>query len=398
MSSGYELHQKLRTKTVRLVKKKQYDEAISTLHSGALTLLSQSEQGSGCDLAVYMIDVYTTKDQPVDSESRDRITEILAQAAPDFWRKKVVDAAVKWSVKASGASTGDPLLRLFIAKMYAKEGDFEHAEGHFLASCIETEQTYAVESAPKSYAQAMAEWLTAFAQQASQQQGETRSADAIARIEAGRFALRATIPLLANHAVKPALSFQEKYLSLVTSSLKSLLLPVTPNPRPYTPPGSPTPSTDIQLYLTANPDLNFSQLAVALVSESHKLQRRVPEWLRNAWIQLVRQYEREAPSLLEEDGVREAIPRIGEDWFGLKVQRGGGGGNMLNEMMASLFGGAPAGGAGQGRAEEKRQIQGAGAAPKPKSAVQGGAPAPTATQAAANPTATADDLVDDEMD
>ena len=74
MSSGYELHQKLRTKTVRQVKKKQYDEATQTLYQGALDLLDQKEQGSGCDLAIYMIDVYGIKSQPVDSESRGRST------------------------------------------------------------------------------------------------------------------------------------------------------------------------------------------------------------------------------------------------------------------------------------------------------------------------------------
>lgn len=403
MSSGYELHQKLRTKTVRQVKKKQFDEAISTLHQGALDLLAQNEQGSGCDLAIYMIDVYGIKNQPVDSESRDRITDILAAAAPDFWRKKVVDAAVKWSVKASEAPTGDPLLRLFVAKMYAKDGDYEHAEQHFLASCVETEKTYAVESAPKAYATAMAEWLAKFAKQAAEQEGETRGADAIQRIEAGRFALRATIPLLANHAVKPAMAFQEAYLDIVTKSQKSLLLPVSPNPRPYVPSGSPTASSassGLQLYLTANADLNFSQMAVALVSESAKIKSnnptaRVPDWLRNAWVNLVRQYEREAPALSQEDGIRSAIPSIGSEWFDLQQQRNQG--NMLSDMMASLFGGPNAGasgGAGGNKPAQPAQIKGAGAAPKPLSA-----PAPAAASGAASaPAAVADDLVDDEMD
>ncbi|CDR87186.1 related to GET4-protein with a role in insertion of tail-anchored proteins into the ER membrane [Sporisorium scitamineum] len=403
MSTGYELHQKLRTKTVRQVKKKQYDEAISTLHQGALDLLSQSEQGSGCDLAVYMIDVYGIKDQPVDSEARDRITDILAKAAPDFWRKKVVDAAVKWSIKASGASTGDPLLRLFVAKLYAKEGDYEHAEAHFLASCVETDKTYAVESAPKAYAQAMAEWLAKFAKQASEQEGEKGEADAIQRIEAGRFALRATVPLLANHAVKQALAFQQVYLTTVTASLKSLLLPVTPNPRPYVPPGSPaTPAstTELQLYLTANADLNFSQMAVALVSESAKHSpQRVPDWLRNAWINLVRQYEREAPALTQEDGIRAAIPQIGADWFGLQQPRNQG--NMLSDMIASLFGGPSGAGAGGAAAEKKdqpAQIKGAEAPPKPLSAPAAETTAGAAQRQAAPAAAVAEDLVDDEMD
>ena len=403
MSSGYELHQKLRTKTVRQVKKKQYDEAISTLHSGALDLLSQSEQGSGCDLAIYMIEVYGIKNQAVDSESRDRITDILAQAAPDFWRKKVVDAAVKWSIKATGAATGDPLLRLFVAKLYAKEGDYEHAEPHFLASCVGSDKTYVVESAPKAYAAAMADWLAKFARQAAEQPGESRNADAIQRIEAGRFALRATVPLLANHAVQPAITFQEAYLTTVTATQKSLLLPVTPNPRPYVPPGSPAPAagaTGLQLYLTANADLNFSQMAVALVSESAKLRSspqaaRVPDWLRNAWINLVRQYEREAPALAHEDGVRAAIPQIGAEWFGLQPPRNQG--NMLSDMMASLFGGQPSAGQAGEQQKQQQQIKGAGAPPKPLAPTSAAAGS-SSGQAAAAPSAVADDLVDDEMD
>lgn len=385
MSAGYELHQKLRTKTVRQVKKKQYDEAITTLHQGSLQLLSQSEQGSGCDLAIYMIHVYGIKEQAVDSEARDRITEILAQAAPDFWRKKVVDAAVKWTVKATGASTGDPLLRLFVAKMYAKEADFEHAEPHFLASCVETDQTYAVESAPKAYAQAMVDWLVQFAAQAAQQQGETRDAAAIQRIEAGRFALRATIPLLANHAVQAAITFQQTYLSLVTAAQKSLLLPVTPNPRAYTPPGSSTP-TSMQLYLTANADLNFSQMAVALVSESSRIapsHTSVPDWLKSAWINLVRQYQREAPALSHEHAIRAAIPQIGSQWFGLHPPKSQG--NMLSDMMASLFG-TPA--------DSKPLPAQIAAGPPPKPLAN---PTPSPSTQPPPPTV-ADDLVDDEMD
>ncbi|SNX83364.1 related to GET4 - protein with a role in insertion of tail-anchored proteins into the ER membrane [Melanopsichium pennsylvanicum] len=406
MSSGYELHQKLRTKTVRLLKKKQYSEAISALHDGSLNLLSQGEQGSGCDLGIYMIDVYTTASTPVDSESRDRITDILEKAAPDFWRKKLVDAAVKWSIKATGASTGDPLLRLWLGKMYAKEADYEHAEPHFLTSCVETEQTYAVESAPIAYAKAMAEWLVKFAHMASEQECEGRGIDAITRIEAGRFALRATIPLLANGAVKQAISFQESYLSTVTSSQKSLLLPVTPNPRPYVPPGSPAgASTELQLYLTANPDLNFSQMAVALVSESLKIKTnsnggagRVPDWLRNAWLQLVRQYAREAPALSHEDGVRAAIPQIGQDWFGLQMQRQGG--NMLNDMMANLFGGGTtqtAGGAKEKQIQQQ-QIKGPGSAPKPLMAPTTVAQSAGTAPASSSAKTVADDLLDDEMD
>ena len=67
---GYELHQKLRTKTVRLLRKKKYDEAITALYDGSLKLLDSHEQGSGADLALYLIDVYEQAGIKVDDTSR----------------------------------------------------------------------------------------------------------------------------------------------------------------------------------------------------------------------------------------------------------------------------------------------------------------------------------------
>ena len=68
-AGGYELHQKLRTKVVRQLQKKKYAEAIKVLYDGSIKLLDMNEQGSGCDLAVYLIDVYNQASTPVDKES-----------------------------------------------------------------------------------------------------------------------------------------------------------------------------------------------------------------------------------------------------------------------------------------------------------------------------------------
>ena len=56
--SGYDEHQRLRTKAVRLLAKKNYPAAITLLHDGSVRMLEAKEQGSGCDLGIYMIDVY----------------------------------------------------------------------------------------------------------------------------------------------------------------------------------------------------------------------------------------------------------------------------------------------------------------------------------------------------
>ncbi|SPO38468.1 related to GET4 - protein with a role in insertion of tail-anchored proteins into the ER membrane [Pseudozyma flocculosa] len=386
--SGYELHQKLRTKTVRQVKKKQYDEAISTLYQGAIDLLDQKEQGSACDLALYMIDVYGFKSQQVDSESRDRITEILGKAQPDFWRKKVIDAALKWSAKASDAPAGDPLLRLYIAKMLAKESAYHLAEPHFISACIPAPTTYTIESAPKAFAQMMLDWLVEHSKAATEVEGETRDTNAIERIEAGRFALRGVMPFLTG------------YIELTTTRQKSLLLPVQPNPRPYVPPGSSgsAAKSDLQLYLTANADLNFAQMALALCIEGDRIKstgsgsRAAPDWLKSAWTALVRQYEREAAALQQEEGVRETIPHLSAIYFDIQPPRAQS--NMLSDMMASLFGG---GGPAAGGASAARATQPAATsikqAPPPSKPAQTAAPASTSA-----PSAQADDLVDDEMD
>lgn len=68
--SGYDEHQRLRTKAVRLLSKKNYSAAITLLHEGSVKMLKASEQGSGCDLAIYLVDVYGQAGVKPDAESR----------------------------------------------------------------------------------------------------------------------------------------------------------------------------------------------------------------------------------------------------------------------------------------------------------------------------------------
>jgi hypothetical protein len=56
---SYDLHQKLRTTSVRQIKRKDYAGAVTTLYDGAKSLLEQKEYGSGCDLGVMMLDAYS---------------------------------------------------------------------------------------------------------------------------------------------------------------------------------------------------------------------------------------------------------------------------------------------------------------------------------------------------
>lgn len=118
--SAYDTHQRLRTKGNRLLRKKAYEDAIKTIGDGAIEMLEQKEQGSGCDLGVYLADIYEQADRSCDEESRSRLVKIISLAANDFWRKKVIDTAIKWSVQASGNPAGDSQLRLSIAEVLAK--------------------------------------------------------------------------------------------------------------------------------------------------------------------------------------------------------------------------------------------------------------------------------------
>lgn len=97
------------------------------------------------------------------------------------------------------------------------------------------------------------------------------------------------------------------YISRLVQKHPNLLLPTKPNPKPYAPPAGMSAPADSpqQLYLTASPDLNFAQMAFAMVSQAvdHKRKTggaRVPDQLREGWSALVNQYEQEADSVDDE--------------------------------------------------------------------------------------------------
>lgn len=65
--------------------------------------------------------------------------------------------------------------------------------------------------------------------------------------------------------------------------------------------------------ITANPDLNFGQMALALSLHAKAAKAssgRVPDGLKNAWVALVRQYEREGDAIHEE-GISDVSVLLG---------------------------------------------------------------------------------------
>lgn len=182
--------------------------------------------------------------------------------------------------------------------------------------------------------------------------------------------------LLSLESPQAARGFLSIFLSRLVSKHPTLLLPVTPNPKPYTaPPGAEAvgvaPPSGLQLYVTANPDLNFGQMALALSLHAYAAKttgsKRVPDALKSAWAGLVRQFEREADTL-HEDGIGEVsdlfcaapwyahlsfadvrpltpqtINPISTYYFQLQAQRPQG--NFMQDMLSSLMGGGGAKGA-----------------------------------------------------
>ncbi|KDN52747.1 hypothetical protein K437DRAFT_292855 [Tilletiaria anomala UBC 951] len=377
--SGYDEHQRLRTKAVRLLSKKNYPAAIALLYEGSMKMLQAGEQGSGCDLAIYMIDVYGQAGVELDKTSRDRIFQILKLAKADFWRKKLTDAAVKWSTKASGAD-GDPALRYEVAKLLWKEGSYLQAEPHFHASIpapsddnVASDSTE-LQEAPANLGSMMVDWLEVHATKSVELRSHGKSGEdkdgpdaaAIQRIEAGRFALRGLFLLLIAGKVPAAHSYLKSFISKLVAhpACKTLPLPMEPNPRTFSPPAGVnapparqiTPSGEqsdyVQpLWLTANADINFAQMCLGLVdcawrvkgeakglSQSERGAARAPDALRNAWIALARQYVKQGVAGSVDDVVGEGINTLSGLFFDLQPPRAQG--NMLADMMSSLFGGS----------------------------------------------------------
>lgn len=66
----YEAHQKTRTFASRYSKSGQFDTAIQVLFQSARELLKAGQQGSGTDLTTFLLEVYDSKGEEINEESR----------------------------------------------------------------------------------------------------------------------------------------------------------------------------------------------------------------------------------------------------------------------------------------------------------------------------------------
>ena len=76
---AYSAQQKARTTAARLLASAHYDAAIEILFGSAKELLKLREWGSGCDLAVYLVQAYEKGEIEVTDESKGmRFSEVVA--------------------------------------------------------------------------------------------------------------------------------------------------------------------------------------------------------------------------------------------------------------------------------------------------------------------------------
>lgn len=184
------------------------------------------------------------------------------------------------------------------------------SEPHYIAACspppgLSSASELFPPHAPKSFACMMIDWLAAHGREAVEQNGGKGQIEAVERVMAGAFALRGLVPLLLARSLTSSRGFLSMFVSRVATKHPKILLPTQPNPKPFTPPGGVAAGAEVQqMYSTASSELNFAQMALALTSQAvdHKKRTKgakVPDSLRDTWIGLVRQFEKE--SYEEED-------------------------------------------------------------------------------------------------
>jgi len=312
----YEAHQKARTFVSRYVKSGQHDVAIDVLFQSARELLKAGHTGSGVDLGSFLLNVYDTAGVKVTSESKGRMTQLIALTGPNgAWRKTIIDKTVAWSAKHGTCPAGDSELHHYCGELLYREGSFEAAEQHLLSS--------ASRDSARLLAQVMFEW----------------SRDGA---NPGAYAIRGTIPYLLNTSILAARTFLTTFIGLVLATPRrdSLINSHFPTPVPL---NSPDSEPD-EVQITTDPTLNFLQLAIqtcqragwgheATTDEEQKQNRAA----RDAWLRLAARYR---TRITGGEAMRDAIESLGTVYFDIPASRRGG--NPLQDMMSSLFGGAGA--------------------------------------------------------
>ncbi|KAF8442267.1 hypothetical protein L210DRAFT_3202571 [Boletus edulis BED1] len=307
----YEAHQKARTFASRYSKAGQYDTAIDVLFQSARELLKTGQQGSGTDLALFLLDVYDNKGESVSDESRGRLTQLIAlTGSSGSWRKTIIDRAVAWTAKHGPYTIGDPDLHHYIGELLYKEDAYDAAEPHLLAS--------GKRDSARLLAQMMVDWCAAGG-------------------IPGHFALRGTLPYLENGNVLAARTFIVQFVNKMIATQSSLASSLEVSPLPVT--------DSSEVVLTTDNALNFCQLAVLACQRGNAEKNKV---MRESWIRLCGTYQSRG-GILATNEVRSALLDIATLYFALPPPKTQLNNNPLGAMLSSMLSGGAPGSAPQRR-------------------------------------------------
>ncbi|KAJ7746269.1 hypothetical protein B0H16DRAFT_1663815 [Mycena metata] len=291
-SAPYEAHQKARTFASRYTKSGQYDTAIDVLFQSARELFKAGQSGSGVDLTAFLLEVYETKGEAVSDESRGRLTQLIALSGSEgAWRKTIIDKSIAWSAKSGSCPAGDSELHHYVGELLFKDGAFEAAEPHLLAS------------SKRDSARILAEMFI-----------EWSASDPSSH---GAFALRGTLPYLLNGNILGARTFIAHFVAALPRASDTAMQ-----------------VGDTEIILVKDQVVNFAQLAVLTCQRAQGDRNKA---VRESWVRLCGTYQSRG-GLLATIEVRQALTEISTLYFALAPPRSQGG-NPLGDMISSMFGG-----------------------------------------------------------
>ncbi|SCZ88724.1 BZ3501_MvSof-1269-A2-R1_Chr10-2g02646 [Microbotryum saponariae] len=220
-------------------------QASELLWQASRKLMEQAQIGSGVDLAIYLLDIYKTRNVGCGPEERAKMLQLIALTGPaGAWRKTLTDNIFSWSSKTGVAESGDPEIHLYLGQLLYKEQKYHNASLHLLL--VPTQDS----------ARTLAEVMFAWSQ-----------LDPSGLNGLGRYAARATLSYLESHAILAARTFLSHFLSSALKTYPDLLVKSIPYPSPTSPLGKNLPSSEQgdELILTKLQSLNFLQLAIRTI-------------------------------------------------------------------------------------------------------------------------------------
>ncbi|KAJ9125435.1 hypothetical protein QFC22_000396 [Naganishia vaughanmartiniae] len=269
---AYSAQQKARTTAARLLASAHYDSAIQVLFGSAKELLKLKEWGSGCDLAVYLVQAYERGEVNVTAESKARLTQLLALTTGEgAWRKKLVDSAIKWSADFGDCPGGDPDIHQYLGELYYK-------------ACCKRDAAIML-------ADLMFQWCHEGAK------------------DPGPYACQVVLPYisLTPPAILPAKTFMQRFLSLLSTKHPEFIMSSLTAP-------AEAPAVPTEVSLTISETLNFLQLAILSVQRapaegvSGVQARGTNGGIGKDWESLVRRYKGMS-AVIRDEGVQEVGPK-----------------------------------------------------------------------------------------